>query len=544
MSVWIAETLLATTLLMALVMMLRRPVARWLGAGTAYALWALPFARLILPAIPQDMASPSPLHSALDQSGLPDLLMPVAASTAAAPSAPVEAAAFPWLELAVGIWLTGAVLFLLMQAVGYARFRRLVLRDATVLDDGGRIRIVTSPRVSGPLAFGVFYPVIALPVDFSLRYDDQEQMMAIAHERAHHERGDLAANMVALGLLALHWCNPVAWIAYRAYRADQELACDARVLALYGQDHAHAYGRAILKAASGGRQFAAACHLTRLTSLKGRLKMLSSHAVSLHRISWGMAAVALVTSAGLVLTASGSRAAQQVAAITDSVQDMKLSRLADIGGMVIQPVAALEPTAPTPPAAPAEPAETVEPAEPAMAVADIAPPPAPPAPTADMVPPVPPVPPAPSVSVRSEKGRIIFKHADGRAESHRVPTDAEIRRMTPRVDVRDGCEGGDMVSHSETTGADGRKTIRVRICQAAIDRQARAAERAGADAERIARDAERMAARAERQGRVAALSALRIARRQVAALSIPAEDRADALRDIDEEIARVQRGED
>ncbi|MBB3983566.1 beta-lactamase regulating signal transducer with metallopeptidase domain [Sphingobium fontiphilum] len=543
MSVWMVETLLATTLLMALVMLLRRPVARWLGAGTAYALWALPVARLILPAIPQDMASPSPLHSAVDQAGLPDLLMP--ASAAALPSAPSEAAAFPWLELAFGLWLTGAILFLLVQAIGYVRFRRLVLREATVLEDGGRIMIVTSPRVSGPLAFGVFHPVIALPVDFSLRYDDQEQMMAIAHERAHHERGDLAANMAALGLLALHWCNPIAWIAYRAYRADQELACDARVLALYGQDHAHAYGRAILKAASGGRQFAAACHLTRLTSLKGRLKMLSSHAVSLHRISWGMAAVALVTSAGLVLTASGSRAAQQVAAITDSVQDMKLSRLADIGGMVIQPAAALEPTAPAPPPAPEAP---VEPAEPSLVIADIAPPPAPPAPptpTADMAPPVPPVPPAPSVSVRSEKGRIIVKHADGRVETHRVPTDAEIRRMVPHVDVRDGCEGGDMVSHSEKTGADGRKTIRVRICQAAIDRQARAAERAGADAERIARDAERMAARAERQGKAAALAALRIARRQVAALGmIPADDRADALRDIDEEIANMQQGDD
>ena len=102
-----------------------------------------------------------------------------------------------------------------------------------------------------------------------------------------------------------------------------------------------------------------------------------------------------------------------------------------------------------------------------------------------------------------------------------------------------------MVSHSEKTGADGRKTIRVRICQAAIDRQARAAERAGADAERFARDAERMAARAERQGKAAALAALRIARRQVAALSmIPADDRADALRDIDEEIANMQQGDD
>ena len=50
MSVWLAETLIATTLLMALVMMVRQPVARWLGAGAAYMLWALPLARMVLPA--------------------------------------------------------------------------------------------------------------------------------------------------------------------------------------------------------------------------------------------------------------------------------------------------------------------------------------------------------------------------------------------------------------------------------------------------------------------------------------------------------------
>ena len=217
-------------------------------------------------------------------------------------------ASFPWLEVGIGIWFAGMLAFLVIQAVGYARFRRHMLTGATPIGEEGRIRLITSPHASGPLAFGVLKPFIVLPADFALRYDALEQEMAIAHERAHHAHGDLAANMIALALLAIHWCNPIAWIAYRAYRADQETACDARVLSLYGQDQAHAYGRAILKAA-GGRQFAGACHLTRLATLKGRLKMLSNHEASIRRISWGMAAVALVTAAGLALTASGSRAA-------------------------------------------------------------------------------------------------------------------------------------------------------------------------------------------------------------------------------------------
>ena len=43
------ETLLWTGALIALVLVLRRPVTRHFGPGAAYALWLLPFARLLLP---------------------------------------------------------------------------------------------------------------------------------------------------------------------------------------------------------------------------------------------------------------------------------------------------------------------------------------------------------------------------------------------------------------------------------------------------------------------------------------------------------------
>lgn len=543
MSVWIAETLIATTLLMALVMMLRRPVARFMGAGAAYLLWALPLARMLLPALPEDV-DPSPLHLAVDQAGLPDML-----GGATAPAALVaDTGGFPWLETAIGVWFVGLVAFLIVQAVGYARFRRHMLKGATEIGAEGRIRILTSPQASGPLAFGIIRPYIVLPADFALRYDPQEQDMAIAHERAHHERGDLAANMIALLLLGVHWCNPVAWIAYRAYRADQETACDARVLSLYGRDQAHAYGRAILKAA-GGRQFAGACHLTRITALKGRLKMLSNHDMSLRRISWGMAAVALVTATGLALTASGSRAAQQMAAITQKVESADFARLTDL---VAQPAkaeavaaVATAPDVPTVPDTPAT-ADAVAPVAPMAPIAPIAP-------AADMTAPVPPVPPMPPM-VRSEKGRITVTHSDGRVETHRVPTQAEIARMVPVVDVREGCDKGQQrTTHRDYTDASGQRHVRVRICIADAERVAAQAERQAERAARMAeweadnavRMAERHAEQARRTAKVTALSNLRMARSQLAGnRSIPEADRAEALRDIDQSIAELRSGRD
>lgn len=484
-NVTIAETLIATTLLMALVMLLRRPVAHWLGAKAAYWLWIMPLARMVLPTLPQEVASPSPLHRAVDQAGLTTML------TVAPASAQAAATPMPWLEMLASLWLLGAFLFLGLQAIGYVRFRRFILRDATPIGEEGRIRIVTSPQAGGPLAFGVLHPFIVLPADFALRFDPQEQAMAIAHERAHHQGGDLAANMAALLLLGLHWCNPIAWIAYRAYRSDQELACDARVLGLYGRDQAQAYGRTILKAA-GGRQFAGACHLNRITALKGRLKMLSAHEMSLRRISWGMAAVGLLTLSGLVLTASGGRVAQQVAAITGKVDEMNFGRLVDL---VSQPASASEmagPAAPESFAGPRPEAQS-EPARPAEALSPA--PPAPPAPPASVAPPIPPAPPA--------------RLSDDTAL---IPSEAEIRRTVPNVDIANGCEEGRNVTRRETVDADGRRHIRVRICEAQIEAQAHQAARAG----------------------------LIVARAQIAnAVKMSDKIKADVLRDLDREIARM-----
>ena len=55
--------------------------------------------------------------------------------------------------------------------------------------------------------------------------------MTLLHEGADHDRFDLVANLAGLVVVAAHWWNPIAHLAWRAFRADQELACDATVLA-------------------------------------------------------------------------------------------------------------------------------------------------------------------------------------------------------------------------------------------------------------------------------------------------------------------------
>src|SRR3546814_1946480 len=123
------------------------------------------------------------------------------------------------------------------------RFRQAVLEEAVELGPIGSIRLVMTDAVDGPAAFGLWRRCFAVPHDFFARYVAEERVLAIDHELAHHRHGDLWANAAALVLLAAQWFNPFAWRAIRAFRFDQEAACDARVLNMVDREEADREGR-------------------------------------------------------------------------------------------------------------------------------------------------------------------------------------------------------------------------------------------------------------------------------------------------------------
>ena len=271
---WAFETFVATTLLMLLVLAIRAPVRKAFGPGIAYALWLLPVLRLALPPLPDSWRE----QAVAPVTAMSDVITYYVIDGGA--DAPVAAAAsassIDWLLVGALVWAIGAAGFLGFHLVSHSRFCARLLKkariDRTVAE--GKVRVIETDAAHGPLAFGIWRKYVAFPRDFAERYDEQERALALAHELGHHVRGDLIANWVALFVLAIHWFNPIAWKAFRAFRADQEMACDALVLA--GREAAlrHAYGRAIVKSAHGGA-VSAACHLHTINELKGRLRMLS-----------------------------------------------------------------------------------------------------------------------------------------------------------------------------------------------------------------------------------------------------------------------------
>ncbi|MBO9713598.1 MAG: peptidase M56 [Sphingomonas sp.] len=532
---WIVETLIATSLLMAAVMLLRQPARRVLGPALAYGLWAIPVLRLVMPPLPGGwglsrviepfMPQAAAVTAMPAQAAAPEAAQVIVisagdAATTAAPQVVAATAQMPALStILLAVWIGGALAFLAYHLVRYAlfcaRLQRLTRRRRRVAE--GRVEVIETDGTQGPLAFGIWRKYVAFPSDFAERYDPVERSLALAHELAHHRRGDLIANWVALVLLAIHWWNPIAWRAFRAFRADQEMACDELVLAGRNQSLRHAYGRAIVKSAHGGA-VSAACHLHTINELKGRLRMLSkTRKFSPKRIAGGIAGVSILSLAALGLTASGSQAAERITRKVEKTLGVAITQSA--------------PAAPEAPAAPAAPAvEAAPPAPPAApAVAGQEAPPAPPeAPAA----------PAPGTHVEKRVYRITTDGKDGKkvvviADSQGTPDMSWVEASVP--EVKEGaCRGKSDDGKSVvqvTPGKDGKKQVIV-ICTKRIEAMAKASEDMAKDIARRSKD----------MGLRSAIMGLRAARNSIEANGeMPADAKAEALKGIDEAIAEVEK---
>jgi beta-lactamase regulating signal transducer with metallopeptidase domain len=292
---WLVSTFVATSALMAAVLVIREPVRRTFGAPVAYALWLLPAARAVLPSFTQTVERVVP--AAAPPAQVATYSVPTSAAAATAPALSVD-----WPLLLLAVWLAGAVVMTIRGLVTYHRQRSGIVGDAVQMARLGGIRILRSERVRGPVAFGIVDRVIVLPLDFDDKFTDRQRCLALEHELSHHRSGDLVANLFAFVLLCLQWFNPLAWAAHAAFRFDQEAACDARVLDKAQPGERASYGAAIAKAASG-RTFLFSGALDRPSTLSRRL-IIMTNIENAQRRRAGFAIVGGALLLALPLTAS------------------------------------------------------------------------------------------------------------------------------------------------------------------------------------------------------------------------------------------------
>lgn len=551
------QTLAWTGVLIAAVLLLRRPVSRQFGPQAAYALWALPLLRLVLPPVtlPAWMAPAAapeapqaePLSAASPADGLmwhgaasdaPALALPAAPPP---PSAGFDLFALladlPLAEMLLVVWLGGAGVFMWRRFAAYFALRAALLAEGRevgrIVGPIRKVRLVETPATSSPLAMGVLDPVIALPPGFLALHDRAGRDLALAHELAHHRGGDLLVNILVQPLFALHWFNPLARYGWLALRRDQEAACDARVMAHRSPRERAAYAMLIARFATapGGVQTAAltapmACPVLGETSIIHRLRSLAMSDPTPRRRMAGRA----LLGAGLLalpLTASITyAAAESIAAVA-------------------------EPAPPVPPAAPVPPV----------------PPTAPDAPE----PPVPPLPPEPPAATMldgegtAEVTEKVWRDADGKEHRVRIVTrsgpEAEARALRGEaMETMGHAERDAMLAELHAALAEADKELaelpRVLAAARAEAEAANAEARAAGSSARVlvkeecqrgnqevtettTRDGTRVISICQRRIMASARKGLEEARAEIARdRDIPEDTRKQLLRTLDGQIAR------
>lgn len=276
------EATLAGSAAVLLVLALRRPVRAASGAQVAYALWLLPPLAMLATLLPAATVVVERLPVAQA------LMLPAGAAMAAAP---VQ----QHIDLATGLlalWMVGA-----LAGAGWLWRAQAVFRRGLglLLPHGDALR-AQAASAGLPATLGLWRPRIVLPADFEERFDPPQRALVLAHERRHIARLDPWANAAAALLRCLFWFNPLFHLAAARMRHDQELACDADVLAAHPRQRRR-YGNALLNAQLALQTAPLGCHFGFGHPLKERIMLLNRERPALWMRRAGMALLALAAGA-------------------------------------------------------------------------------------------------------------------------------------------------------------------------------------------------------------------------------------------------------
>lgn len=265
MTVWILSSSVLIAAVAALRAALKGKIAPWLQ----YALWLLVLVRLLVPVsltasrisvanlLPQEEPQAAVLKPAaqpsFDFEDLPgtahgNISIAPAASSAPAAEMPEPVAApeetMDWGRLLQSVWIAGALLVGLALLGSNLTFYLRLERSRRMLHTDLPLPVYASGGLPSPCLFGLLRPAVYVPT----AYVEDEQAMShiLAHEWSHYKQGDHIWSLLRSLCVALHWYNPLVWLAAVLSRQDAELCCDAAAIRRLGEGQRLPYGRTLL----------------------------------------------------------------------------------------------------------------------------------------------------------------------------------------------------------------------------------------------------------------------------------------------------------
>ncbi|WP_340020587.1 M56 family metallopeptidase [Paenibacillus sp. FSL K6-1096] len=363
----IAEQTLAASVVILAVLFIQYVLRKFISARVRYLLWLLVIARLLLPAVPDSPFSMFHivgsgehfLTSVLDKlpgtgesagenqehtpgegakttypannKVLNDAGQTVPIEQIDEPAAvnrtSVQAAGYPiWMKIGTVIWLLGAVFMLLngllyirrmqrerrrLRRVSAPEILKVVLATRRQFGIRRAVPLYTGGSANNPYMSGLMRPWIFVPEQALQELDASRLRHILAHELAHYKRRDMLWNLLGSLAATIHWFNPLIWLAIRRMKIDREVACDAYVLEVLGEEEAIDYGLTLvefLKRLSRVRERRGHLYFSnpqQRQQIRRRISMIQSFRKGSYRIS--ASAVILVALFSIVTLTGASR---------------------------------------------------------------------------------------------------------------------------------------------------------------------------------------------------------------------------------------------
>ena len=124
-----------------------------------------------------------------------------------------------WAAIAVGI-------------VCYIIYKYIVIKHDLNSTTEVKPGIYVGHQVDSPFVMGIIKPRIYMPAGLT----ESEMEYLTLHEKTHIRRGDVFFKALGILTVAVHWFNPLVWIAYAMFVRDMEMSCDEEVIARLGSD--------------------------------------------------------------------------------------------------------------------------------------------------------------------------------------------------------------------------------------------------------------------------------------------------------------------
>jgi TonB family protein len=234
---------------------------------------------------------------------------------------------FDWTRWLLIAWCGGVTLVGMWSFVGVVQLRIVAARARQSTSEAilevsedvqrqygieRRVSVLQTAKVTMPLTYGVWNPLILLPACAS-SWAPARLRAVLLHEFGHVKRWDWLTQTIAQLACALYWFNPLVWIAASRMRREREHACDDAVLSVGVRGTDYAEHLVFIARSMSHEQgiLTASAAMAQPSQLEGRVKAVLNTGVSRTSITRKRALLASVAAAVLLVPVAAVRSVAQ-----------------------------------------------------------------------------------------------------------------------------------------------------------------------------------------------------------------------------------------